>query len=500
MRPDIRQVIENHTLAKLSSFLDELANGTRNYRTLHSLTEQIEHQYHGRFLIELLQNGHDSLRAVVPRNGLRRIRIQLDTEEGENGVLYVANDGRPFLLEDFLSLAYLGQSAKDPNQFVGNKGIGFRSVLEICDSPEVFSASEIKNSGFNGFCFSFRPAFVREFGERLAEACDNRATPSITFGGVLRSLVTGWTNARLESFWNRWSGRAKKELTQEIQFLSAYLLPVPNDDQTALVAAFAASGFATVVRLPLRSPPARDLATRKLEDFDAEDMLFLESLDEVEIVIGGKSWFYQRHSTAPMPSKHWAWEEVRLKAPPIRISDPTLSAATTLLAISDTRYWVWTRQVGGERDGAGAAQLEAAAKGLPGNWPQLREATVSLGVRLDSRAIKGRFSIFLPTEQDTGFGTHINAPFYGEINRTDIPFAEPLNKLLLERAAELAIDVSDALESHGVDGATARVDLLAPTVDVGKLVFWQALNAALRRPEGILRSSQSYSPVRDGNH
>lgn len=39
----------------------EIAEGTFTYRSLHSLTEQVEHQYHGRFLVELIHNAHDAL-------------------------------------------------------------------------------------------------------------------------------------------------------------------------------------------------------------------------------------------------------------------------------------------------------------------------------------------------------------------------------------------------------------------------------------------------------
>ena len=56
-----RQEIIDKTLGEIRSFLDELSNGTSRYRSLHNLTEQVEHQYHGRFLIELIQNAHDAL-------------------------------------------------------------------------------------------------------------------------------------------------------------------------------------------------------------------------------------------------------------------------------------------------------------------------------------------------------------------------------------------------------------------------------------------------------
>ena len=43
------------TCGEIRTSPDEIANGTSNYKSLHNLTEQVEHQYHGRFLIELIQ-------------------------------------------------------------------------------------------------------------------------------------------------------------------------------------------------------------------------------------------------------------------------------------------------------------------------------------------------------------------------------------------------------------------------------------------------------------
>jgi hypothetical protein len=63
------------TTSKLRSFLHELAEGTSNYHSLHSLTEQVEHQYHCRFLVELIQNAHDALLPRDPRSeGVRVLK------------------------------------------------------------------------------------------------------------------------------------------------------------------------------------------------------------------------------------------------------------------------------------------------------------------------------------------------------------------------------------------------------------------------------------------
>ena len=106
------QIIES-TSSKIRTLLYELAEGTTNYRSLHSLTDQVEHQYHGRFIVELVQNTHD---ALLPRDSgsdrPARIEIALK-DESQYGVLYVANDGQPFSAFNFNSLSQLGQSDKN---------------------------------------------------------------------------------------------------------------------------------------------------------------------------------------------------------------------------------------------------------------------------------------------------------------------------------------------------------------------------------------------------
>ena len=137
-----RQIVEE-TSKKIRSFLYELAEGTSNYRSLHSLTQQVEHQYHGRFLVELIQNAHDALFTTADHQGhIGRIEIVFHPKEGTHGSLYVANDGHCFSSSNFRNLSQLGQSDKDPQESIGNKGIGFRSILEIAYSPEIYSRSQ----------------------------------------------------------------------------------------------------------------------------------------------------------------------------------------------------------------------------------------------------------------------------------------------------------------------------------------------------------------------
>ena len=145
------------TGAKIRTFLFEVAEGVSNYRSLHSLTQQVEHQYHGRFLIELAQNAHDAFAGSPAPGQPNRIEIVLDSEDSEHGSLLVANDGEPFTRSNFERLSQLGQSDKDPQKSIGNKGIGFRSVLEVSERPEVHSRAAKSSARFDGYCFAEIP-------------------------------------------------------------------------------------------------------------------------------------------------------------------------------------------------------------------------------------------------------------------------------------------------------------------------------------------------------
>src|SRR5258708_1726355 len=119
--------ILQYSHGQLHSFLDEIKNGTRNYRTVSSLGQQVAQEYRGRSVIELLQNAHDAL-GGAPAGDPRQITFVLRTKPSPT--LLIANSGVAFRPDDFRGICQLGQSPKDPNKSVGNKGLGFRSVLE----------------------------------------------------------------------------------------------------------------------------------------------------------------------------------------------------------------------------------------------------------------------------------------------------------------------------------------------------------------------------------
>ncbi|MEM8521313.1 hypothetical protein [Flavobacterium sp. PL12] len=74
--------------------------------------------YNGRQILELMQNADDAQSDCI--------YIELDTT---NKVLSIANNGTAFSLEGIESLMYTGLSSKNKVEFIGNKGLGFRSIL-----------------------------------------------------------------------------------------------------------------------------------------------------------------------------------------------------------------------------------------------------------------------------------------------------------------------------------------------------------------------------------
>ncbi|RDH87669.1 MAG: hypothetical protein DIZ78_03685 [endosymbiont of Escarpia spicata] len=196
-----RNEVIDKTMGEIRTFLDEITNGTSQYRSLHNLTEQVEHQYEGRFLIELVQNAHDALFEPGTVDKEQRIEIVLVANEHPHGALYIANDGLPFTPSNFKALSNLGQSDKDPQKSIGNKGIGFRSVLEVSKAPEIYSRKQKDSSGFDGYCFRFNPDVIQTLEDPIQQIIggNNHVISPLDF----EEPLLRWDASRYEYFRQR---------------------------------------------------------------------------------------------------------------------------------------------------------------------------------------------------------------------------------------------------------------------------------------------------------
>ncbi|OKI49337.1 sacsin N-terminal ATP-binding-like domain-containing protein [Micromonospora sp. CB01531] len=192
--------------------------------------ELVRQQYSGRYPFELLQNANDA--AVDAGTRGRAYFLLTDT------ALIVADDGSGFGDRQVDAICSLGRSSKGPGTAVGHKGLGFKSVGEISDRPQVVST---------------RTSFQFD-GERL------------------RREVLGLLGA----------------LPAEQRFpVYAFPFPITDGDlgsDAAQVRQLLAEGFRTVIRLPLREDVDRQtVATHLVENLRPRLLLFLPGIDRLDL-------------------------------------------------------------------------------------------------------------------------------------------------------------------------------------------------------------------------
>jgi hypothetical protein len=387
---------------------------TKPIQQLSRMLSQASQEYADRFLIELIQNGFD---AHGPSSGDGRVEIILDDTDGEHGSVLVANTGRPFTESNFEALASLGLSDKAAGEGIGNKGLGFKSVLQVSDWPEVYSQDPalFGTSHFAGFCFGF---------------ADDAA---------LAKLVPD-----------------SAERVRAMAEVSRYLLPIPIpiDAQNKTVRALAMGGFASVVRLRLKSKEAREVANERMRDLldpKVPLLLFLDRLSEISFI-----W-----RTREGEERHALNRRCDLISPPagaqsIRASNVDLGDAG--------KYLLLERALDRHRiENALRSSIEAGH--VDERWSSWDgEATVAVALRTDRDLDEGRLFTFLPMGEQSRspLHAHVHAPFFVKLARTELNFAVAYNAALLEGIARLCATAAPAIanSTHAYD-VSAAADLVS---------------------------------------
>ena len=106
-------------------------NNTRIIQDFNSENE-IRNDYRGREIYEMLQNAEDA--GAEAKN---EIEVVIDYSDD---VISIANKGgKPFSDEGFTSIMRANQSSKIEEKLIGNKGLGFRSILNWAEEIEIHS-------------------------------------------------------------------------------------------------------------------------------------------------------------------------------------------------------------------------------------------------------------------------------------------------------------------------------------------------------------------------
>ncbi|MCD4769619.1 MAG: DUF3883 domain-containing protein [Bacteroidales bacterium] len=110
---------------------DSLRNSDRGLSAIAQAEQIFKQSYEGRFLFELMQNVRDANK-----------EIDIDGDvfiELNDGILSISNTGAEFSEEGIDSITTIGKSTKQSQEFIGFKGIGFKSVQEITEKPRVIT-------------------------------------------------------------------------------------------------------------------------------------------------------------------------------------------------------------------------------------------------------------------------------------------------------------------------------------------------------------------------
>jgi len=464
-----QRIIEEQSQRQVRTFLDELRHRTSLYRTVASLGDQVAQEYRGRAVLELLQNAHDVL--GLGRVGDRRQVSFVLNSSSEQPELLIANSGRPFRREDFSGICQLAQSPKDPNKSVGNKGLGFRSVLELTTRPEVWSTAPADDA--IAFTFGFDPDVLEPIAHVAKRLFDRGVPTDWTFGPA---PVVDWSAKQLDEYRGSLSrngiksvGEVRKWLSEEVKkYLSPYVLPRFLGDPPPQVARLLDNGHVTVIRLPLdggRAGSAEEAVQsvrEQLVELDEAAMVFLPHLSVLrreidEVVVELKRQVVTERTLPSTREEPDHGEIPRARHTRLRVG------RTGPDATAERSFHVWSRILGGADQPEATKQIAAAVRHLPNRWPEVRKVEVAVSVEETREARQGALVIFLPTTMKTGIGAHVNTPSYGSLDRKTINFGDKYNELMLEFVTDLTLDAVLELVKGPAEPWRGRavIDLLA---------------------------------------
>jgi hypothetical protein len=364
--------------------LRERAVNERNLREL----------YRGRAPYELLQNADDV--------GATRATFVLTS-----GGLGFLHNGEWFTAGNFESLAF-GWSDKDPNVCIGNKGLGFRSVLDVTPSPHLFRVGS-----------SF-------FGAKFSYALNN--------GHIQETLVRD-PKLRLEI--QKWG--AHKSICPVMSIPGLVRKQTLSGDASAILDYAARDGYgesnSTAFWLPatdteLPADVLRELAPKPMTTATSSDELIEFLTGEVSVLIP-----FLRHIL-----------DVRLYV------DRNLAASVSIpvKARAETGEFSVLTQAHEQANGRTFFQvgttvsIPPTVKNLPDTSQTLR-ALDKARVTVSAEIVNGRpvgdpqapFHVYFPTEERTGVGFVVHGDFYVKPDRTRL-MPGGYNEWLFGVAATLA--------------------------------------------------------------
>ena len=372
----------------------------------------IGREYHGRFLIELLQNAADASRRIDAGSGRSRIVVRIT----EGPALLVANEGEPMSAEVVIkSLGHIGASTKAQGQAIGHKGIGFKSVLELTLKPEIYSG-------------------LRRSVPALAVGFDPEAAIQ-----RIRDASPNWDERAAEA--QGPDGNDPLAAVPVLRF-PRWIEPLPQE-----VAELAKDGFDTIVRLPFDSRLGDDadgwLQKVRAALGDVSDRILLLLGSFAEVIIEDRP-----AGTREVISPEWEQDAVPIK--------PGVSREIVRVLRNDelsSRWRLFRRELPDQVDLVGKIAVGIRVDDAP---------DVQRVLPADSKDISAPFHLFFPTFIRSGLPFLLHAYFNVNAPRTGFyRGSAEHNEAMLDGLSELVkLAVEDAVE-HGSTDLASLVNLVA---------------------------------------
>ena len=477
--------------SRLDSLIGTIAAGETDHIEIASLASHIGADYHGRFLIELLQNAEDqAIKSSLI--GTTVLVVRTDT------TVAVFNRGMPFDINGVRSITSAGISYKDPSETIGNKGIGFKAVFQISSQPEIYSGSSIVKGLYGPLGTAFqmeqRPFDLPQFRHHLQKLAENllkgdtiRLEKLKKVAGHLGPVSFVLEEARQVAPFKFPQRLEKSDLDKRIQELQIS----PN----------MVRGMTTLIFLPLiDDDPIHDVVDNAFDELlsakqPGATLVFLKGIGRVKVLD-------RKRGQSAMIGR---WEN----GPQMQIEKGTRNDDITTFSINLTDgktkrskldWWRFKRTIGKEGDDLSTREVERkeikkAASKLPGaHWDKVESVRLSVAFPKPHNGMNpwkpfgadGLISIGLPTKAKTGTPVWLNGPFHGYIARTEIDLvSQPYNELIFRHLVDLFWNALNYLKQSDNLKTKRSVVLyfehteghLARTIE--KKVKWSELNVVL---------------------
>ncbi len=257
MNKEIKNEINEEAAKELEDILDDSLKLFTEFKKLKNLTDKYNTDntralgYHGRELFELIQNVDDAYTKYKLENNVTESKNVEAFIEYTGDKLFISNKGTVFDDDSILRLCQGGVSNKHKENYIGNKGIGFRSVLNWSSDIRIYSDK-----------YSVR--FSKEFADEQMKILHKR-----DINGIVKEQLDENPNITFPLFY----------------------APEP-------IAPINLNGFDTVIELIISPETQNDEwnIENQIKSFKEEILLFLPNIKKITFKLNNDTFSYEKRN------------------------------------------------------------------------------------------------------------------------------------------------------------------------------------------------------------